>query len=70
MIGYRIYQESGLYPSIFERGHYYRLHGPFFFVEYDNTQNNVNHIHTVWRNLKDDFGDDLLHLHYQNEHKA
>ena len=50
--------------------HYYRLHGPDFFVEYDNTQNNANHIHTVWRNLKDDFGDDLLHLHYQKEHKA
>lgn len=48
--------------------HYYRLHGPFFFVEYDNTQNNANHIHTVWRNLKDDFGEDLLHLHYQKDH--
>lgn len=48
--------------------HYYRLHGPFFLVEYDNTQNNANHIHTVWRNLKDDFGEDLLRLHYQKEH--
>ena len=54
-----------------ERGkpHYYRLHGPFFFVEYDNTQNNANHIHTVWRNLKDDFGEDLLNFHYQREHR-
>ena len=54
-----------------ERGkpHYYRLHGPFFLVEYDNTQNNANHIHTVWRNLKDDFADDLLRLHYQQEHR-
>ncbi|UCD82429.1 MAG: DUF3500 domain-containing protein [Desulfobacterales bacterium] len=54
-----------------ERGkpHYYRLHGPFFFVEYDNTQNNANHIHTVWRNLKDDFGEDLLNAHYQKEHQ-
>ncbi len=48
--------------------HYYRLHGPFFLVEYDNTQNKANHIHTVWRNLKDDFGEDLLRLHYQHEH--
>ena len=48
--------------------HYYRLHGPFFFVEYDNTQDNANHIHTVWRNLKDDFGEDLLHWHYQKDH--
>jgi len=48
--------------------HYYRLHGPSFFVEYDNTQNNANHIHTVWRNLKDDFGEDLLHWHYKQAH--
>lgn len=54
-----------------ERGtpHYYRLQGPFFLVEYDNTQNNANHIHTVWRNLKDDFGEDLLRLHYQQKHQ-
>jgi hypothetical protein len=54
-----------------ERGrpHYYRIHGPFFLVEYDNTQNNANHIHTVWRHFKDDFGEDLLHSHYQNQHR-
>ena len=54
-----------------ERGkpHYYRLHGPFFFVEYDNTQNNANHIHTVWRNPQNDFGLDLLRLHYVQKHK-
>ena len=44
--------------------HYYRLHGPFFFVEYDNTQNDANHIHSVWRHIADDFGADLLRLHY------
>ena len=44
--------------------HYYRLHGPFFFVEYDNTQNSANHIHSVWRHIEDDFGVDLLRLHY------
>lgn len=48
--------------------HYYRLHGSFFFVEYDNTQNNANHIHTVWRHLQDDFGMDLLNLHYKKGH--
>ncbi len=48
--------------------HYYRLHGSFFFVEYDNTQNNANHIHTVWRHIEDDFGIDLLRSHYQNGH--
>jgi hypothetical protein len=50
------------------RPHYYRLHGPFFFVEYDNTQNNANHIHSVWRHLEDDFGLDILRLHYEHGH--
>lgn len=48
--------------------HYYRLQGTFFFVEYDNTQNNANHIHTVWRDLENDFGFDLLSLHYKHGH--
>ena len=49
-------------------GHYYRLHGPSFLIEYDNTQNNANHIHTVWRDLKNDWGDDLLRFHYSRSH--
>ncbi len=48
--------------------HYYRLHGPSFLVEYDNTQNNANHIHTVWRDSKGDFGRDLLREHYRKGH--
>lgn len=44
--------------------HYYRIHGPTVLVEYDNTQNNANHIHTVWRDLENDFGGDLLRKHY------
>jgi hypothetical protein len=36
--------------------HYYRIHGPTIIIEYDNTQNNGNHIHTVVRDLKNDFG--------------
>ncbi len=48
--------------------HYYRLHSPTFLTEYDNTQNNANHIHTVWRHLHNDFGRDLLKLHYENGH--
>ena len=43
--------------------HYYRLHGPFFLVEYDNTQNEANHIHTVWHSLSNDFGLDALKQH-------
>jgi hypothetical protein len=44
--------------------HYYRIQGPTFLIEYDNTQNNANHQHIVWRDFKGDFGDDLLGLHY------
>lgn len=48
--------------------HYYRLQGPSFLVEYDNTQNNANHIHTVWREMGGDWGDDLLRAHYAGSH--
>ena len=44
--------------------HYYRIHGPTVLVEYDNSQNGANHIHTVWRDLENDFGGDLLRTHY------
>jgi hypothetical protein len=43
--------------------HYYRVQGPTFLVEYDNTQNDANHIHSVWREFKGDFGRDLLSDH-------
>ena len=46
--------------------HYYRLQGPTFLVEYDDTQNNANHIHSVWRDFDGDFGRDLLREHYQS----
>lgn len=45
--------------------HYYRMQGPRFFAEYDNTQRGANHIHTVWRDPDGDFGDDLLAQHYR-----
>jgi hypothetical protein len=45
--------------------HYYRLHGPTFVVEYDNSQNNANHIHSVFRNFEGDFGVDMLAAHYE-----
>lgn len=44
--------------------HYYRIQGSTFLVEYDNTQNDANHIHSVWRDFEGDFGVDLLALHY------
>jgi hypothetical protein len=51
-----------------ERGakHYYRIQGPTFLVEYDNTQNDGNHIHSVWRDFKSDFGRDLLREHLRS----
>ena len=49
--------------------HYYRITGPTLVIEYDNTQNNGNHVHSVIRDLKHDFGGDLLLEHYQTEHK-
>ena len=48
--------------------HYYRIQSPAFLIEYDNTQNDANHIHTVWRDLEGDFGRDLLADHYTNSH--
>jgi hypothetical protein len=47
------------------QGHYYRIQGPTFLIEYDNTQNNANHVHCVWRDFKGDFGMDLLAMHYR-----
>jgi hypothetical protein len=50
-----------------ERGrpHYYRVQGPQFLIEYDASQNDGNHVHTVWRDFNGDFGRDLLKLHYE-----
>ncbi len=45
--------------------HYYRVQGPTFLIEYDNVQNNANHIHSVWRDFNGDFGRDLLREHYK-----
>lgn len=49
--------------------HYYRLQGADFVFEYDNVQDNANHVHTVWRSKSGDFGDDLLPDHYQSAHR-
>ncbi len=46
-------------------GHYYRIHAPAFLVEYDNTQDDANHVHSVWRDLENDFGGDALARHYE-----
>ena len=55
------------WAGVEQRGgpHYYRIQTPAFLIEYDNTQNNANHIHSVWRDFNGDFGLDLLAAHYQ-----
>jgi hypothetical protein len=45
--------------------HYYRIQGKTFLIELDNTQNNANHVHTVWRDFNGDYGIDLLNEHYK-----
>jgi hypothetical protein len=52
------------------RGHYYAVRGPTFVIEYDNTQNGANHIHTVWRDLDNDWGEDVLAEHLAAAHGA
>jgi hypothetical protein len=46
--------------------HYYRIQGATFLIEYDNTQDDANHIHSVWRDFDGDFGEDLLAEHYKS----
>ena len=55
------------WAGVEERGgpHYYRVQTPVFLIEYDNTQNRANHIHSVWRDFNGDWGEDLLKRHYQ-----
>jgi hypothetical protein len=54
----------------FERGqaNYYRIQSPTHLIEFDNTQNQANHIHTAVRGFKGDFGHDALADHYAKEH--
>jgi Protein of unknown function (DUF3500) len=69
-------RKAGLDKMVFawagdlERGkrHYYRVQGPTFLIEYDNTQNDANHIHSVWRDFQGDFGRDLLREHLKTAH--
>ena len=51
-----------------DQPHYYAVTGPTFLIEYDNSQNDANHVHTVWRDWTHDWGLDLLADHYRAEH--
>lgn len=52
------------------QGHYYAIRGSTFVIEYDNTQDGANHIHSVWRDFTNDWGEDLLAAHYAEAHRA
>ncbi len=59
---------AGYSQHVLGHPYYYRMQGPTFIIEYDNTQNNANHIHTVVRDLTNDFGGDMLLEHYKSQH--
>ena len=50
------------------QGHYYRIHSGNFVVEYDNVQNGANHIHSVLRDVENDFAADVLREHLLTYH--
>jgi len=50
------------------QGHYYAIKGPAFLIEYDNTQNGANHIHSVLREISGDWGEDIIAAHYAESH--
>lgn len=52
------------------KGHHYIVQGPTFLIEYDNTQDDANHVHCMWRDLENDFGDNLIRKHYELHHKG
>lgn len=47
-----------------DRPHYFRLQGPATLVEFDNAEDDANHVHSVWRDPTNDFGADLLIQHH------
>jgi hypothetical protein len=69
-------ERAGLEPITFAwggpvekgQGHYYAIQGPNLVIEYDNTQNDSNHIHSVWRSFDGDWGEDILAQHYAQSH--
>src|SRR5207245_9465962 len=50
-------------------GHYYRIHGPNVLIELDNTQNDANHINSVWRELARSFCADIHGALYEPSHR-
>ena len=50
-------------PVTKDEPHYYRIHGGDFVVEFANRQDGANHIHSVWRDVENDFAADVLREH-------
>lgn len=59
---------AGATEPQFGKPHYYRIQGPTVIIEYDNSQNGANHVHSIVRDLKTDFGGDVLLEHYKASH--
>jgi len=57
-------------PYVENKPHYYILNGPTFIIEFDNSgpEKTGNHIHAIWREKGNEFGEDILKIHYQTEH--
>jgi hypothetical protein len=53
-----------------EQPHYFRVEGPVTLIEFDNTEDNANHVHCVWRDPGNDFGTDILARHRAAQHPA
>jgi hypothetical protein len=56
-------------PTEYASPHYYRIQGERLLIEYDCTQDDANHTHTVWRDPSGDFGEDILGAHYAAAHR-
>ena len=55
-------------PVDLSKAHYYRIHAGNFLVEFDNAQNGANHIHSVWRDIENDFAQDVMRDHHLAYH--
>lgn len=55
---------GGLKPG---EAHHYLIQGPTFLIEYDNTQDEANHVHCIYRDFDNDFGDAIVE-HYRKQH--
>jgi hypothetical protein len=54
-----------------DQPHYFRIQGPATLIEFDNAEDNANHVHSVWRDPSNDFGADLLIQHHlEHDHKS